>query len=613
MQLFVVACRTDGAEHEGRVVEAIRSVGSAFPRLADGPLVSGQSRTGRLAFAALAHPAMVAMPRRYVSRRDDVVALFDGFPVEPDARFKATDAEVLLEHWDELGHSLEGVFAAVRIDLAADRVDCLLDILGMLKVFLWRSGDAWVLSNSVAAIRQLSGASAPDPLGVSALISLGWPVGRTLVDEVEQLRGGQLYRLGPGQLEASATFTAEQVAPANNARRIGSPALLAERMRQTLASAVTGVEDVSCAVTAGRDSRVLLALSKSLGVPMEYYTSGVPGVPDVEVARAITASVGVAHRTVVPALATRLDEWVETSLRFVEQTDGLATMYGISDHLDHVGGVRRVGLKIWGPGGEIARGGRIGMIVPFAAFAPGINRSWAAQRRALWTKTSSIGGVVRPAALEATRAYLSAFVNARRAEGWRSGEVLDAYYGFERVRNWASTGVRRTAEVTDVFAPFVSRDFFEYAFSQDPGERYTEAAHYGLLSELAPDLRDLPYETPWKPQRPGLAPVLACLGLGEAVLAGARRVLQRASRGRVGTKRPQGARYDFGRDWFEAGLDAHRELCASVPSSPLWEYIDRGRLMSQLSEPSGQRKDVESLAAVMTALWYFHGSTMVSR
>jgi asparagine synthase (glutamine-hydrolysing) len=604
MQLFAVACRANGAEDEGRVSDAIRAVGAAFPRLAGGARVSGHSYSGRLVYAALAHPAAVAAPRRYSARRGDLVALFDGFPVEREARFYGADADALLDHWDELPNSLEGVFAALRVDLSADRVECLLDILGMVKVFLWRGEDRWVLSNSVAAIRKLTGAAAPDPLAVSALMSLGWPVGRSLVDEVEQLTGGYVYRLGPDELDACPTFTAEQVAPVNNPRRIASAGTLAKRMRQTLASAVMGVDEVTCAVTAGRDSRVLLGLSMSLGVPVSYYTSGVPGQPDVDIARAITARVGVSHRTVSPTVPARIDDWVGITARFVEQTDGLATLHGIGDHLDHAEPISRLGLKVWGPGGEIARGGRIGMIVPFVAFAPGIRRSWAAQRRALRTKTDSIGGVLRTSAVEATRAYLDSFVNARRAEGWRSGEVLDAYYGFERVRNWASTGVRRTAEGTDVFAPFVSRDFFEYAFSLEPGERYTEASHYRLLSELAPELRDLPYETPWKPQHPRLAPVLACMGVGEAVLARVRRLGRKPSAsGATG-----GRNVSFARDWFEAGVQAHLELCTSVPSSPLWEFVHRRALESRLSAPPDERRgDVESLAAVMTAFWYFHG------
>jgi asparagine synthase (glutamine-hydrolysing) len=597
MQLFAVACGTDGAEQEERVADAVRGVASAFPPLAGGPLSSGRSASGRLAFAALSHPDQLAAPRRYLVRRDDLVTLFDGFPADAEGRFSAADAGALSKHWDELPDSLEGVFAALRIDLAADRVDCLLDIVGMLRVFLWRGDGRWVLSNSVAAIERLTGASAPDPLGVSALVTLGWPVGRTLLHDVEQLEGGRLYSMEPDGLRSRTTFSAASVAPANNPRRIDSAAALATRMRRTLAGAVADTPSVSCAVTAGRDSRVLLALSLSLGVPIDYYTSGVPGEPDVDIAQAITARMGVAHRTVIPALPASLQDWVDVTAAFVQQTDGLASIHGIGDHLDHPRDVRHLGLKIWGPGGETARAG-IGMLAPFAGLAPGIRESWAAQRRVMWTKAGAIGGIARPEALEATRGYLNRFAEARRAEGWRSREVLEAYYGFERVPHWGSAGVRRVAGATDVFAPFVTRDFYEYAFSVEQGDRYVEAVHRELLSALRPQLRDLPFEKPWRLQHPRLAPVLAGLAAGQAGVARVRRSV----RGRTG------ASHDFGRDWFEAGIEAHRELCASVPDSPLWDFVDRRLLTERLAAPAAERAgDAESLAAVMTAFWYFHG------
>jgi asparagine synthase (glutamine-hydrolysing) len=598
MQLFAVACRAGGAEDEEALAEVVRGAASDFPRLAGGPLESGRSGSGRLAYAALAHPDELATPRRYRARRGELLALYDGFPVDRDARFDARDAGVLLERWDVLPDSLEGVFAALRVDLAADRVDCLLDILGMLKVFVWRGEGRWVLSNSAGAIARLTGASAPDPLGVSALLSLGWPVGRSLLREVEQLEGGRLYSFGPGETASRTTFSAEAVAPANNPGRIHSAAELAERMERTLAGAVAGMPEVSCPVTAGRDTRVLFALSLALGRPIDYYTSGVPGEPDVDIARDVTARMGVGHETLTPAIPASVGEWVEITSRFVQQTDGLATMHGIGDHLDHAGKLRHVALKLWGPGGEIARAGNIGMLIPFAAFVPGIRRSWEAQRRVLWTKTDSTGGTVRPEAVEATRDYLDGFVDARRAEGWRSREVLEAYYGFERVRHWGSVGVRRMSEATDVFAPFVCRDFYEYAFALEPGERYMEAAHYRLLSALRVELRDMPFEKDWKPQRAGLAPLLAARGAADAALA-------RVRPGRGPQSKPA---YDFGNDWFEAGIPAHRELIASVPSSPLWEFVDRPRLTERLAGPPEERRhDAESLAALMTAFWYFHG------
>jgi hypothetical protein len=607
MQLFAVACRADGTAGELGVEGAVAGVAAAFPQLEGCEMVGGASSDGRLAFAAASHPGPLAAGRRYSWRDGGAVTLFDGLPVEREGRFKASDAAVLGQRWRSAPGSLEGIFSAVRIDLEAVEVECLTDPIGMAKVYLTRDSSGWVLANSVGAIRSLAGLDRPDPLGVSALVSLGWPPSRTLIAGVRPLAGGCLHTLTPERQRESPYLTEGEIAPRNNARRIGGPEELAERLQKTMAAAVDGMPGVSCALTAGRDSRVLFALMLSLDLrAVDYYTSGFGGEPDVEIARLLAREAGVEHRLTTPEVPGDGGRWAETTARFALQTEGMASLHGISDHLDHGVGTAPLGLKVWGAGGEVARAG-IGMLTPLVAQLPGTRYSWEVQKRILETKTSTRDGVVRREALEATRGYLRDFVDRRREEGWRAREVLEAYYGFERVRNWGSTGVRRVAGATDLFAPYVSRDFYEYAFSLDSGERYVEAAHYELLSSLSRPLRDLPFEKPWKAQRPHLAPAMAIAGIAEAAAGRARQKIPRrkqpaATSGATGR--------DFGCAWLEAGIEQHRELCASVPDSPLWEYVDRGRLDAILSgPPEGRRPHAEGLCSVLTPFWYFHGQT----
>jgi hypothetical protein len=604
MQLFAVVCRRDGTAREVDVEGAVAAAAAAFPQLEGHEVHTGRSADGRLAFAAASHPAELAGKRRYSARSDGAVTLFDGLPVHREGRFDACDAAVLDAHWRQAPGSLEGIFVALRIDLDAVEVECLTDPVGMAKAFLLRDASGWLLSNSVEAVAALTGLRSPDSLGVSALISLGWPVGRSLLEGVRSLAAGGLHTLTPERHDERPHLTAEMVAPRNNAHRIGGAAELADRLRTTTTAAVSATAEISCPLTAGRDTRVLLALMLSLGErDVDYYTSGLPGEPDVEIARRLAHEVGVPHRLITPEVPREASRWTEITARFAAQTDGMATLHGISDHIDHGEEPAPLGLKIWGPGGEIARAGNIGMLIPFVSQVPGLRSSWEAQKRTLETKTSTLGGVVRGEAVEATRRYLREFADRRRAEGWRAREVLEAYYAFERVRNWASTGVRRVSGATDLFSPFVSRDFYEYAFSLSSGERYVEAAHYRLLTVLSEQLRDLPFEKPWKPQRPHLAPALAVRGIADAAIG---RVRAAARRGEA--MKAEGL--DFGRAWLEAGIEQHLELCASVPQSPLWDYIDRGRLEAVLSGPADARRPLaEGLCAVLTPFWYFHGQT----
>ncbi len=600
MQLFAVAFSADGTAQSLDVESAVAKAAGAFPQLRESEALNGRSADGRLAFAAVSHSPELAGKRRYSARQDSVVTLVDGLPVDREGRFEACDAAVLSGCWRQAPGSLEGIFSALRIDLEATEVQCLTDPVGMGKVFLARGASGWLLSNSVEAVGALAGLRSPDPLGVSALVSLGWPVSRTLLEGVRPLSGGCLHTLTPERHDERHYLTAEMVAPRNNAHRVDGAAELADRLRATTAAAVVATREVSCPLTAGRDSRVLLALMLSLGErSIDYYTSGVAGEPDVEVARLLARRMGVPHRLTTPEAPREASRWMEITARFVAQTDGMANLHGISDHIDHGEAFVPLGLKVWGAAGEVARAG-IGMLTPFVAQMPGLRSSWEVQKRALETKTSTLGGVVRREAVEETRRYLREFIDRRRAEGWRSREVLEAYYAFERVRNWASTGVRRVSGATDLFSPFVSRDFYEYAFSLTSGERYVEAAHYRLLSVLSKQLRDLPFEKSWKPQHPHLAPALAMRAAADAAAG-----RLRAARGRgVATA----AEFDFGCAWFEAGIEQHLELCASVPQSPLWDYVDRRRLEAMLAGPAEARRPyAEGLCAVLTPFWYFHG------
>lgn len=600
MQLFVAALSEDGTAAGLDLAGEVAKAAAAFPQLREHEALEGGAADGRLAFAAVAHPGALAGKRRYSARQGGVVTLYDGLPVEREGRFEACDAAALAAHWRQAPGSLEGIFSALRIDLDTARVECLTDPVGMAKVFLARTRWGWLLGNSVAAIASLGGLRDPDPLGVSALVSLGWPVGRTLIEGVEPLRGGCLHSLAPGRHEERPHLTAAMVAPRHNAHRIGGVPELAERMKTTLAAALRATPEVSCPLTAGRDTRVLLALMLSLGeLDADYYTSGLEGEPDVEVARLLARRMGIPYRLITPRAPRDASLWAEATARFAAQTDGMATLHGIADHVDHGEEPGPLGLKVWGPGGEIARAGNIGMLIPFVSQTPGLRSSWEAQKRTLETKTSTLGGVVSREALEATRGYLRDFVDRRRAEGWRSREVLEAYYAFERVPDWASTGVRRVSGATDLFSPYVTRDFYEYAFSLSSGERYVEAAHYRLLSVLSERLRDFPFEKPWKPQLPGLAPALALRGIAAAAIGRARARRRPAAL-------PPGL--DFGRAWLEAGIERHRELCASVPQSPLWDYVDRRRLETMLSgPPEARRPHAEGLCAVLTPFWFFHG------
>ena len=571
MQLFAVASGWAGVDEE-RVVAALRAAAAGFPELDDATLQSGASADGALAFAVVAHSPARAGPRRYFARAGDRVVLFDGAPLP------VHDASILLERWGDL--SLEGVFSAVRLDLAAGTVEPLLDAFGMAKVFRARRGDGFVLSNSVEVVRLLSGASDLDPVGVASMLGMGWAAGgRTLLDGIELLEGPVTPR----------SVTPRRTRSDKTARDVADSFLATARVGAAL-------PPLTCGLTAGRDTRVVLAVALAAGLDVDYYTSGHEDDADVVIARELARTFGLRHELVTPVVPA---DWAGATSAFSTQTDGLASFGIVSDWVEHQGRSGPIGLKLWGPGGEIGRAGNIGLSIPFGATTPGLRSSVEVQRRILHRKVVDFGGLYTREATATARGYLDRFIAERLEEGWRPRELSEAYYGFERVRYWASAGVRRASVASDLWSPFVSRDFIEYCWSLTPQERTVEAPHWRILSELDPRLRDHRFEYPWRPQRPRRAAPMVGRDVARVAL---RKVLQR------GPGAAPAAAMPFDLEWIEAGVEPFRELVEGLPSAPIWEFVDRDRLQALLAGPPALRAArPEGLSRALTVLWWLHG------
>ena len=572
MQLFAVACRWPGLDEE-RVVAALREAAAAFPELDERTLECGASADGTLAFAAVAHPPERTGPRRFFSREGDRVAMYDGLPLP------VHDAGELLARWDDI--QLEGVFSALRVDLAAGTVEEKLDVFGMAKVFRSRRGDGFVISNSVEAVRLLTDASELDPVGVSSMLGMGWAAGgRTLLRDIEVLEGPV----------TPASVTPSRVAKTKTARDVADA--LTELARGTDA-----IDPLTCGLTAGRDTRVLLALALAAGLDVDYYTSGHDDDVDVVIARDLAETFGLRHRLITPSVP---DDWAAATSAFSAQTDGLASFWIVADWVEHQGLTDPVGLKLWGPGGEIGRAGNIGLSIPFGATTPGLRSSVEVQRRILHRKVVDFGGLFTAESTATARGHLDNFIADRLAEGWRPREVSEAYYGFERVRYWASAGVRRASVATDLWSPFVSRDFIEYCWSLTPQERTVEAPHWRILTELDPRLRDHRFEYPWRPQQPRRASLM----VGRDVARVAARRLTGRGRGDAPAAAPP-----FGLEWVEAGLGDLREVVAGVgDGDDVWRFVDRGRLQALLDGPPTARAGAaEGLCRALTVLWWLRG------
>lgn len=465
----------------------------------------------------------------------------------------------------------------------------------MARIFVSRNGRGLMLSNSVEAIRVQLRLEAPDPLGVSSLLSLGYTaVGRTLLAGVETLPGGARHRLTTTSTASEPYFTPQSV-------RVAQPRLdeLSRRLLALTRSAVDSGAPLRCALTSGRDTRVLLALLRAAGAAeqVEFYTSGEPADLDVRIARQLAERFRLTHRLLQP-VAPVGGAWAEQTTRFVVRTDGVANLELVSDFVDHEEPVERLALEFWGAGGEVGRTHKH-LLGPLMAMLPVLRGSYLGRRRVLAKSVGDPAGMLRGETLELAHEHLRDFVARRREEDWPADTVHEAFYAFEFLSARPAMGVRRAAASSDLFSPFATRAFVEHCLAVSPAERYLEHPHHVLIEQLAPEVDALPYQVPWKSQRPSLA-------LPLAIDDGRRRVGRRIR----GTSPPrESLGTPFYVSWYEAGLEQHRELALAVGDSPLWDFVDRRRY-AQLLDTTPQEREpyVRVLSRVLSALWFLHGS-----
>jgi asparagine synthase (glutamine-hydrolysing) len=575
-----------------RAPAALRSAASFVANLDLERLERRESPSGRTLVLALGHPASSASPRRYIWSAGDRLVLFDGLPLLDDGEL-VLDAERLGRSWNG-GLPIDGAGIALRADLERERVELVTPPLGLVQVFACEApGGGRLLSNSALALRLLAGLEEPDPLGLSSLLALGWTVGdRTLTAGITAVPGGSHVTLAAGRMEVE-----RQSAPAQLAEAEGpAPAELAERLVESARGLAAFGGVVRCPLTAGRDSRLCLALLRAAGVDADCYTGVSTGEIDVTVASDLAASFGLRH-----SVERHDDLWradgEALARRFVFQNDGLSSFEQIADHAPQLEPVRSLGVKVSGLGGEIARAGVAPIMGPAAAAWP-----FAAlprlQRRMLALKAHAPAGVVRPAAVARTRRHLREFVDTRVAEGWPPEAVGQTFYAFERVSRWAATGVRRTAATADLFSPFFSRHFLTAALSQPGRDWVAERLHHRLMGELEPALRDAPYSDPWPPQRRGMEAPFALAGSARAVASGVGAMVAGERGIRPDTEG------SLAGHWAARTGAVHAKVVRRARGSALEDYIELGELERELSE--GAPADNATLRA-LSAVWWFAG------
>jgi hypothetical protein len=441
----------------------------------------------------------------------DTDALFSGRPIVWNGDSADGRAPLDPAFWlDPPVDDLDGRYVGVRV--VDGEVTVFTDALGAYPVY--RRGE--MVSNN-AAVLHGSGSMRIDVL--ASLLGGGWSLsGNPVWDDVELIRPVRPCPPPDTQFDpdrAAALLTAAVRALADWP---GRPSVVP--------------------ITAGRDSRVILAAALAAGIDFETTTGGEPGHPDVEIGQQLARVAGVPWKPVEhDPHGSVTSDWRRAAELLWLTSSGTASL---ADAAGFPFGPRPGPLPLWhsGQGGEIARS-----YYGTGADAEELYRKFVGRRPGRAEILNADGERL-------VREQIEAFAREHASDPHDLG---DLFYLHRRMGTWAGPTHGAVEFVRDTTSPLWSRRLLPDLLA-GRGE-----FHQQMLERLAPKLLDVPYE------KPRTLP----------------RKIADELRRRV---RPAAADAD---DPFARILPEIREAVLAQPQHDAWHVLDRTRVTALLEGQAG--------------------------
>jgi asparagine synthase (glutamine-hydrolysing) len=596
MNIFLIAWNAP-CEEIPRLLASLKQLIHVYPQL-DITTLKSIGGAGQ-PFAAVLHSAeKFILPRKYVKQTKNTMTFYDGCVVGHENSLDAHDAAVLSRNWKTLPEMLEGQFVVAAVSTNPPRVELLIDPLGVYQTYYTRHGDTYLVSNSVHLLEQITGIREIDPLGVSLYLMFGWAGNnRTLRSGIKVIPGGQYWRWLGNDVEPKRDIYFRRTALLRRGHRklYKSDVInLAERLTQYCNNLARNFGPLECPITAGRDSRLMLALLLRGGTAAQYFSSGRTDSADVQIGSEIAKRFGLTHDVKGSDSEILLRDWEDLSARLVRRTDGMGSLAHISTVRQEEIKEEHLTVHLYGCGGEIARGYYTSPY--FLLRAPTSNVDYVQSylfRKLTGTRTRLL--CADTATLADT--YLRQFAEEALDEGFSFADLPDVFYAYERTRRWAGIQYRQVLLVKDVFSPFCTRPFLEASFSIPALRRYSNHVHYELLRFLAKDLHQMRFEKKWPPQSPVAL-------FASAFISRVKNKIEKS----LWPRRPPrvSARRTERSSLMESKREDLRSLCLDQPNSSLWNYVDRRKFSEMMSkdDPIDRMRHQQVLFDIATIFLY---------
>lgn len=242
------------------------------------------------------------------------------------------------------------------------------------------------------------------------------------------------------------------------------------------------------ALSAGNDSRVLLAVFLAAGVPVETYTCGATqsSATDRKVASVLAERAGVPHTVVenkcaAPSLTAHLDEvhfklhhpaWVPGLVRWIDDPRAV-TVNGV---------LLEIGRRFYG--GSRDRG---------ASTPTTSDGMWQLHRQSMGYAVRQEQKFRGPSvARQAKQAFGSFVEDTEWLKGIEYVNSFDLFYWEHRMSTWYGASLLERELYGNPFSPFNSRRVFEIMLAVPEQERRGATMFLDMVSMVCPDLLDLP-------------------------------------------------------------------------------------------------------------------------
>ena len=437
MNLFVAGWSAERPVDLGAAQRALERLLERLPFFPDSHPQQWASPRGHAAAACIAHPPRQTGGVEYVRHTPERIELWSGQQKGRYVKVSASDDEL---HVDQ-------------------------DPMGSYPVY---AAGPWV-SNNPTLLSYLIGSTELEPAVVASLVAGGW-----------SLSGDPVWR-GVRRIPPDSPDPIPLIGRGLDARAAGAELVDVTRALMDWPGRPSVVP-----VTAGRDSRLVLAAAMQSGIPFTANTGGRPGEPDVDVGRQLAQVAGVEHSLIADDPHGSLHEHWRRAAELLELTAG-----GTASLADAVGfphGPRPGPLPLWhsGQGGEIGR----------AYYARASGRT----RAQLTDSHYTVFAMRRPGRREPLNDEGQALVR-EQIDRW-VGDVLDAganpvdvpdlFYLQKRMGTWAGPTHGAVEYVRDTTSPLWHERMLPHLLALPAADRAAERFHYEVLSELSPELAQAP-------------------------------------------------------------------------------------------------------------------------